>query len=52
MREIVAFVLTTVVSLALVTYIGSKRKGSSRYERTPHQSSDWQKLDRGIDPSE
>jgi len=50
MRELVAFSLTIILSLALVTYIGSKRKRISRYER--HQPSDWQKLDRGIDPSE
>jgi len=50
MREIAAFVITVIFSLALVTYIGSKRKKISRYER--HQPSDWQKLDRGIDPSE
>jgi len=50
MKEIVVFAITVIFSLALVTYIGSKRKKSSRYER--HQPSDWQKLDRGIDPSE
>ena len=50
MRELVAFAVTIFFALSLVTYIGSKRKKISRYER--HQSSDWQKLDRGIDPSE
>jgi hypothetical protein len=52
MRETFAFALTTVLVLALVAYIGSKRKRASRYERNPESISDWQKLDRGIDPSE
>ena len=50
MKEVAAFLITVIFSLALVTYLGSKRKKRSRYER--HQPSDWQKLDRGIDPSE
>ncbi|MGI9198286.1 MAG: hypothetical protein ACR2I9_01035 [Candidatus Nanopelagicaceae bacterium] len=52
MKEIFAFAATTVLVLALVAYIGSKRKRVSRYERNPESISDWQKLDRGIDPSE
>jgi hypothetical protein len=52
MKEIFAFAGTTVLVLALVAYIGSKRKRTSRYERNPESISDWQKLDRGIDPSE
>lgn len=52
MKEIVAFGLTTVLSLALILFVGSKRKKSTRYERGAYQEGDWQKLDRGIDPSE
>lgn len=52
MREILTFLITLAASLALVVYVGSKRKRGSRYERSPHPTSDWQKLDRGIDPSE
>jgi hypothetical protein len=52
MRELFAFGITTVSVLALIVYIGSKVKKSSRYERNPHHANDWQKLDRGIDPSE
>ena len=52
MSETAAFALTVILVLVLVTYIGSKRKRSSRYDRNPKEISDWQKLDRGIDPSE
>ncbi len=52
MSEILTFILTIILALALISYVGSKRKKSSRYERSPHPTSDWQKLDRGIDPSE
>lgn len=52
MREILAFSLTTVLVLSLVLFIGSKRKKSSRYERNPSLANDWQKLDRGIDPTD
>lgn len=52
MREFLAFAITTILVLIVVAYIGSKRKKSSRYERNPHSMSDWQKLDRGIDPSD
>lgn len=54
MREIIAFTLTIFLSLILVTLIGKrarKSKKSSRYERTPEATNDWQKLDRGIDPT-
>ena len=50
MREILTFVITTVLAVVLVSYLGSKRKKVSRYER--HQENDWQKLDKGIDPPE
>ena len=52
MIEFVAFILTTILVLALVLFVGSKVKKSSRYERNPREINDWQKLDRGIDPSE
>lgn len=52
MREVIAFGITTFTVLVLIVYIGSKVKKSSRYERNPHAANDWQKLDRGIDPSE
>ena len=52
MKDIIGFFLTTVVAFLLIIYAGKKRKKSSRYERTPHAVSDWQKLDRGIDPTE
>lgn len=52
MSEAIAFLATIILALALIVFIGSKRKRTSRYERTPHPTSDWQKLDRGIDPSE
>ena len=52
MRETFAFFATTILVLALVVFIGSKRKKSSRYDRKPSEANDWQKLDRGIDPTE
>jgi len=52
MSETFAFAITVILVLALVVYIGSKRKRTSRYDRNPKEISDWQKLDRGIDPSE
>ena len=52
MRDIAGFFITTILFLALVVFIGSKRKKTSRYERTPHATTDWQKLDNGIDPTE
>jgi len=52
MSETFGFVITTILVLVLVVFIGSKVKRSSRYERNPEKLSDWQKLDRGIDPSE
>ncbi|MGI9226111.1 MAG: LPXTG cell wall anchor domain-containing protein [Candidatus Nanopelagicaceae bacterium] len=52
MSEILTFAGTTAVALALILFFGKKRKRVSRYERTPHATSDWQKLDRGIDPTE
>ena len=52
MRDIVGFFITTGLALTLIVYIGSKRKKTSRYERTPYATTDWQKLDSGIDPTE
>ena len=51
MRDLLGFLVTTGLTLLLIVYIGSKRKKSSRYERTPHATNDWQKLDKGIDPT-
>ncbi|MFM8446931.1 MAG: hypothetical protein ACKN92_01990 [Candidatus Nanopelagicaceae bacterium] len=51
MRNLLGFLITTGLTLVLIVYIGSKRKKSSRYERTPHATTDWQKLDNGIDPT-
>lgn len=51
MKELAAFAITTGLALALIAFIGSKRKKASRYERSAYGSSDWQKLDRGIDPT-
>jgi hypothetical protein len=51
MRDLLGFLITTGLTLALIVYIGSKRKKSSRYERTAHATTDWQKLDNGIDPT-
>ena len=52
MRDIAGFFITTGFALILIVFIGGKRKKTSRYERTPHATSDWQKLDHGIDPTE
>lgn len=52
MREVLTFFGTTFFVLALITYIGSKRKKGSRYERSTSHATDWQKLDHGIDPTE
>jgi hypothetical protein len=52
MRETIGFFTTIALSLILILFIGKKRKSTSRYERTPHAANDWQKLDRGIDPTE
>jgi hypothetical protein len=51
MSEIFGFFITLTFALALIVFLGKKRKKPSRYERTPHATSDWQKLDQGIDPS-
>ena len=51
MNEIAGFFITIALSLTLILYLGKKRKKPSRYERTPHATSDWQKLDLGIDPT-
>jgi hypothetical protein len=52
MRDVIGFFITIVLSLMLVIFLGKKRKTTSRYERTPHAANDWQKLDKGIDPTE
>jgi hypothetical protein len=52
MSEVIGFCITILIALTLVVFLGKKRNKVSRYERTPHTTSDWQKLDRGIDPSE
>ena len=52
MKDVLGFFLTTIIALILIVFIGSKRKKTSRYERTPHATTDWQKLDNGIDPTE
>jgi hypothetical protein len=52
MSEVIGFCITILIALTLIVFLGKKRKKVSRYERTPHATSDWQKLDRGIDPSE
>ena len=51
MKDFLGFLITTGVTLIFIVLIGSKRKKSSRYERSPHASNDWQKLDNGIDPT-
>lgn len=52
MSEIIGFFTTIILALALIMFLGKKRKKTSRYERNPNPTSDWQKLDHGIDPSE
>ena len=52
MRDVIGFFVTIGFSLALIIFLGRKRKTTSRYERTPYAANDWQKLDRGIDPTE
>jgi hypothetical protein len=52
MRDVIGFFITIVLSIMLVIFLGKKRKTTSRYERTPHAANDWQKLDKGIDPTE
>jgi hypothetical protein len=52
MRDVIGFFVTIGLSLTLIIFLGKKRKTTSRYERTPHAANDWQKLDRGIDPTE
>jgi hypothetical protein len=52
MRDALGFFITTFLSLVAIVFLGKKRKTTSRYERSPHAPNDWQKLDRGIDPSE
>lgn len=52
MNEIITFVITIAFALVVILFLGKKRKKVSRYERTPHATSDWQKLDHGIDPTE
>jgi hypothetical protein len=52
MNEVIGFLGTLFLTLLLVFFIGKKRRKVSRYERTPHATNDWQKLDNGIDPSE
>jgi len=51
-KELLTFAFTIAISMVLIVILGKRRKGNSRYERAPHNPSDWQKLDRGIDPSE
>ena len=52
MSEIVAFFSTVLLSIALILYLGKKRNKPSRYERSAYATTDWQKLDQGIDPTE
>jgi hypothetical protein len=52
MSEVIGFFVTILLTITLILLVGKKRKSSSRYERTPYSTNDWQKLDRGIDPSE
>ena len=52
MSEVVGFFSTIFISLVLIVLLGKKRKTASRYERTPYAANDWQKLDKGIDPTE
>jgi len=51
MSEVIGFFATLALALILILIIGKKRKGESRYERTPYSTNDWQKLDRGLDPT-
>lgn len=51
MSEAIGFIATMVLALTLILMIGKKRKGDSRYERTAYSTNNWQKLDRGIDPT-
>jgi hypothetical protein len=52
MSEVIGFFATLFFALVLIVLLGKKRKTASRYERTPHVANDWQKLDKGIDPTE
>ena len=53
MKESFTFGGTALLALALISLWGLRRKDKpSRYERNSHQPNDWQKLDKGIDPSE
>lgn len=51
MSEAFGFFATLVLALTFILFIGKRRKGNSRYERTPYSTDDWQQLDRGIDPT-
>lgn len=46
----VLFSLLAVATIAIL--LGRSLKLSKKYERSPHQLSEWNSLDQGIDPTE
>jgi hypothetical protein len=51
MKNLLATVISIIASLVIVLAISKKFRISDRYEREPRKLSDWNSLDKGIDPT-
>lgn len=52
MNNALEILISVVIVVALTLILSRSMKLSSRYERKPHQLSDWNAQDQGIDPTQ
>ena len=52
MNRAIELLISAVIVSALTIYLSRTIKLSAKYERQPRKLSDWNALDKGIDPTE
>ena len=52
MNRAIEIFISAVIVISLTMYLSRTIKLSAKYERKPHKLSDWNSLDKGIDPTE
>lgn len=52
MSRTIEILISAVIVISLTLILSRSLKLSSRYERKPHQLSDWNAQDQGIDPTQ
>lgn len=48
----IEIIISSIIVISLTIILSRSIKLSARYERKPHKLSDWNSLDKGIDPTQ